>query len=163
MVRRIISGGNCGVERAALDAALKNGLKTGGWCVKGLNKTDGISLSRYELKEIGVDDPAKKDELNLRDATGTIVIYEGAQNQQTHQIVELGKKYNKPCLLVNIQNEPNEETEVIMIWLDANKIIQLNVTGPEGDTNSDLYKRSLRLLNKVFLDCKIEDEDDYND
>lgn len=163
MVRKIISGGQCGTERAALDAAIKNGLKTGGWCAKGRLATDGIIPPLYELKEIGVDDPSKKDELNLRDATGTIVMHDGLQNNHTHVMVELGKKYNKPCLVVNLQNDAAEEKEVIMIWIDANKIVILNVTGPEGNAESEIYKRSLRLLNKVFVDCKIEDEEDYND
>lgn len=163
MIRKIISGGQPGAERAALDAALKNELKTAGWCAKGRVTTDGIIPMKYELREIAVDDASKKDELNLRDATGTIVIYDGSENSLTHHMVELGKKHNKPCLLINLQNEPTEEKEVILLWLDANKIINLYITGPEGNSNSDVYKKTLRLLNNVFLDCRIEDEEDYND
>lgn len=163
MLRKIISGGQQGAEQAALDAALKNSLKTGGWCNKGKLSGDGAIPMKYELREMPFDDPSKKYELNLREATGTIVIFERTENAFTHQLVELGKKYNKPCLLVDLHNDFSTEKDVILLWLDANKIVTLFITGPEENVNGDFYKKSLKLMNSAFIEKRIEEEDEYND
>ncbi|MBC8045227.1 MAG: hypothetical protein H7Y00_00375 [Fimbriimonadaceae bacterium] len=164
MVRKIISGGQPGCERAALDAAMKNGFKTGGWCVRGKRCVDGAIPPRYELKETASTEPAQKTELNIRDANGTLVFYEGKQNGFTHIINEYSVKHKKPYLLVNLQNDAVEEKEIIKVWTDANKIITLNVTGSEENYNEENYKRTLTILNKLLVDYKINDaEEEYND
>lgn len=163
MVRKIISSGEQGAERAALDAAMKNGFKTGGWCVRGKRtKVDNIP-DHYDLKETASTEPAQKTELNIRDANGTLVIYQGKQNGFTHVINEFSVKHKKPYLLVNIENDAEEEKEVIKVWTDANKIVTLNVTSDAIKNASDSYKRTLSILNKLLLDYKIADEEDYND
>lgn len=163
MVRKIISGGEEGAERAALDSAIKNGFKTGGWCVRGRISNNQRIPERYELKETASTETAQKTELNVRDANGTLVIYHGKQNGFTHVINEFCVKHRRPYLLVNIDNDANEEKEVIKVWTDANKIVVLNVASDKIDNSEESYKRTLTILNKLLLDYKIADEEDYND
>jgi hypothetical protein len=163
MVRKIISGGQVGPERAALDAAIKNGFKTGGWCPKGKQCADGTLPSGYALKETASAEPAQKTELNVRDANGTIVFYEGQQDAFTHIINEYSVKHRKPYLLVNLNNDAQEEKEIIKVWADANKIVTLNITSDEKHATKDNYNRTLAIMNKLLLDYIIADEDDYND
>lgn len=163
MVRKIISSGQAGVERAALDSAIKNGFKTGGWCVRGRNCKDGTIPLRYELKETASSEPAQKTELNVRDAHGTLVFCEGKQNDFTHTINEFSVKHHKPYLLVNLENDALEEKEIIKVWTDANKIVVLNIAASEENTSDENYKKTSTILNKLLLDYKISDEEDYND
>ena len=51
IVERIVSGGQTGADRAAVDFAIEHGLMHGGWCPKGRRAEDGRIPDRYELKE----------------------------------------------------------------------------------------------------------------
>jgi len=51
MLKKVISGGQTGVDRAALDAAMKLGIEVGGWCPKGRRALDGLIPVKYPLTE----------------------------------------------------------------------------------------------------------------
>ncbi|HZR78048.1 MAG TPA: putative molybdenum carrier protein, partial [Chthoniobacterales bacterium] len=72
---RIISGGQTGVDRAALDAALKHHVKCGGWCPAGRTDEDGEIPARYPLKELKKGGNEERNEQNVLDSDGTIIIY----------------------------------------------------------------------------------------
>ncbi|HLF11639.1 MAG TPA: putative molybdenum carrier protein, partial [Gammaproteobacteria bacterium] len=74
---RIVTGGQTGVDRAALDAALELGLACGGWCPKGRWAEDGEIPPRYPLKETTSTDPARRTRANVRDADATLVLTDG--------------------------------------------------------------------------------------
>ena len=75
---KIISGGQTGADRAALDFAIDHGIEHGGWCPKGRWAEDGAIAERYPLKETPSADVAQRTEWNARDSDGTLVITEGA-------------------------------------------------------------------------------------
>jgi hypothetical protein len=76
-LEKIISGGQTGVDRGALDAALEASFPCGGWCPKGRKAEDGPIPARYPLKEM--DGPAYRlrTERNVRDSDGTLILFFG--------------------------------------------------------------------------------------
>jgi len=70
---RIVSGGQTGADRAALDWAIAHGIPHGGWCPKGRKAEDGMSQAKYELIETPSTDYVQRTELNVRDSDGTVV------------------------------------------------------------------------------------------
>ena len=74
MFTKIISGGQTGVDRAALDVALELGLPCGGWCPRGRRAEDGPIDPRYPLTETPWDGYPQRTEWNVRDADGTLIL-----------------------------------------------------------------------------------------
>ena len=73
-LRKIVSGGQTGVDRAALDWALASGVPCGGWCPLGSWAEDGPIDVRYPLRETPGADPAQRTEWNIRDSDGTLIV-----------------------------------------------------------------------------------------
>jgi len=74
MFAQVVSGGQTGVDRAALDVASELGLPCGGWCPQGRKAEDGPLVSRYPLKETPSADYFQRTEWNVRDSDGTLVL-----------------------------------------------------------------------------------------
>ena len=74
MVRQIISGGQTGVDRAALDVALDAGLPCGGWCPRGRRAEDGPIVAQYPLMETDSPDYQMRTRRNVEDADATLIL-----------------------------------------------------------------------------------------
>src|SRR5437868_610576 len=115
MIRKIISGGQTGVDRAALDVALELGIACGGWCPKGRLAEDGPIPERYPLKETNLPVYPQRTEWNVRDSDGTLVLTLGSpakngelapEGSGTALTIELARRQKKPCLVVDLNNHP---------------------------------------------------------
>lgn len=73
----IRSGGQTGVDRAALDWAIAHDIAHCGWCPKGRTANDGPLPAHYELQETDSSGYSKRTRLNVRDADATLIIYQG--------------------------------------------------------------------------------------
>ena len=73
MIKRIISGGQTGVDRAALDWAIANGIQHGGWCPAGREAEDGAIPAKYQLQEIA-GGYQKRTRANVSDSDATLII-----------------------------------------------------------------------------------------
>ena len=127
-VSRVISGGQTGVDRAALDVARALGLPHGGWCPKGRQAEDGLIPPAYLLQETPRREYAQRTEWNVRDSDGTLVLSRGAPRSGTAQTVECARRLGKPCLVLDLDRVP--ETDVVHNWLKTEKIGVLNIAGP---------------------------------
>lgn len=127
-LKKIISGGQTGVDRAALDLALELKIPCGGWCPQGRKAEDGVIEPIYPLQETPSEDYAQRTEWNVRDADGLLVLNYGKVVGGTALAVEFSKKYYKPCLVIDLKEIPDKQ--VFRQWLEGNKIGILSVGGP---------------------------------
>ena len=136
---KIISGGQTGVDRAALDVALELKLPCGGWCPKGRLAEDGKIASQYPLIETPTSDYSERTEWNVRDSDGTLILTYGTPIGGTGLTVEIAQILKKPLLILDLNNPlPKEE---VMDWIQSNQIQTLNVAGPrESFRTEGIYK-----------------------
>ena len=148
MISRVVSGGQTGVDRAALDAALELGLPCGGWCPKGRLAEDGAIDARYPLKDAPSEDYAQRTEWNIRDSDGTLVLNRGPLAGGTAQTVEIAARLQKPHLMVDLERPL--ACEIIHAWLRANRIGVLNVAGPRESKAPGISAQAHQFLRALF-------------
>ena len=149
---KIISGGQTGVDRAALDIALRHGIETGGWCPAGRLDEFGTIPDRYPLTEIESGSFTDRTWQNVRDSDGTIVIYPATLSGGTKQTVCFCLQQERPHVLIDGSNTPaNEAAKSIVDFVRKNKIEILNVAGPRQSEWADGYEYATSALN-TFLE-----------
>jgi len=141
---KIISGGQTGVDRAALDVAWELGLEHGGWCPKGRLAEDGPIADKYSLNETPKKEYVQRTEWNVRDSDGTLIITAGKPTGGTAHTIETAKSQNKPCCVV----DPSEPEALRMAgeWIKRENVRVLNVAGPRESTFPGSYEDAKRLL-----------------
>ncbi|HEX5038022.1 MAG TPA: putative molybdenum carrier protein [bacterium] len=128
MLTRILSGGQTGVDRAALDVARDFGLARGGWCPKGRKAEDGKIDAVYPLEETPSADYAQRTEWNVRDADGTLVLSWGKPDGGTALTLEIARRLEKPLLHFDLT--VGIDPRRFEAWVDEEGIAALNVAGP---------------------------------
>ena len=141
---RIVSGGQTGVDRAALDVALRLGLACGGWCPKGRKAEDGPLRERYPLKETPSAAYAQRTRWNVRDSDGTMALNRGTLRGGTAMTVELARRLRKPCLILDLDTPADKTT--IRKWLAVSGIEVLNVAGPRESQQPGIYRQTSAFL-----------------
>ena len=152
---RIVSGGQSGVDRAALDFAIAHGIRYGGWCPKGGWAEDcpeppGV-LARYpDLRETPDRDPRQRTEWNVRDSDGTLILTRSsAVSPGTSVGIAAAQAHAKPHLIVDI--DAPDAAKRIHAWLDANPGIQvLSIGGPRESETPGIYRTALSLLETLL-------------
>lgn len=136
----IISGGQTGVDRAALDAALAAGTPCGGWCPEGRLATDGIIDARYPLQELIGGGYRKRNRQNVLDSDATLLIVAGAAVGGTALTLRFCQQYHKPYLLLDsLKQSPTDAATTATAWIVREHIQTLNVAGPSGDRLPPIY------------------------
>ncbi len=148
MLQRVISGGQTGVDRAGLDAAIDEGIPNGGWCPKDRRSEDGRIPERYDLVETPLADAAQRTEWNVRDSDGTLVLTIGEPTGGTALTVRLAREHRKPCLVVELGGHP--DPEAAMAWFEEYGISVLNVAGPRESTFPGIHERAASFLGRLF-------------
>ena len=151
MLIKIISGGQTGVDRAALDAAIKAGVDHGGWIPKGRLTEDGPLPDKYNLKEMPTASYPKRTEQNVIDSDGTLIISHGdltGGSLLTQKLaMDQGKEWKHIDLDKNIAFRAVKE---IAEWIDDNDIEILNVAGPRASKDPTLYKLVVIFIGMVY-------------
>lgn len=148
MLRRIVTGGQTGVDRAALDVALTLGIRCGGWCPAGRLAEDGVIAPSYPLQETPFAEYETRTFLNVRDSDGTLVLTFGIPADGTAYTIECASKLGKPCLVIDL--EQKDAQEPVRIWLDEHHITVLNIAGPRASKVPRAYEGALRFLFKLL-------------
>src|SRR4051794_16307480 len=102
MLKKIISGGQTGVDRAALDVALELDLPCGGWCPRGRRSEDGAIPDRYPLSETPSEEYPERTEWNVRDSDGTLILTRGTPDRGTALTQRLANRHRKPLFVVDL-------------------------------------------------------------
>ena len=145
---KIISGGQTGVDRAALDAALAQGIECGGWCPSGRLDEFGKIPDRYPVQELRDGGFTERTLQNVNDSDGTIVIYPGELYGGTEQTVRFGVDLKRPHELIDASKTSVEDAaKLIADFVQKNKIGILNVAGPRQSEWPEGYAYASRLLN----------------
>ena len=147
---KLISGGQTGADRAALDVALTLSLPIGGGCPKGRRAEDGMIPDRYPLTETPEADYDTRTRRNVEDSDGTLILNLGTLDGGTALTVKLARQMGKPCLMVAL--EDGIEPTAFQEWLDAHPIAVLNVAGPRESKRPGVYAAACRLLDTLLQD-----------
>lgn len=145
---RVVSGGQTGVDRAALDAALELNLPIGGWCPLGRRAEDGRVPDRYPLRTTPSADYAERTQWNIRDSDATLVLHRGALSGGTRLTAELARRLGRPLLTRDLC-EP-VDADAIADWLVANRVRVLNCAGPRESGAAGIELEAKRVLTAVF-------------
>ena len=130
---KIISGGQTGVDRAALDAALRHGIKSGGWCPTGRLDEFGRIPDRYAVKELENGGSTERTLQNVKDSNGTVIIYPGKLSGGTEQTLHFCVEQRRPHELIDASNVSTEKAaQLIADFVRETKIDILNVAGPRA-------------------------------
>lgn len=146
--RCVVSGGQTGVDRAALDAALALGLPIGGWCPAGRRAEDGPLPAGYPLTPTPSGNEAVRTELNLRDSDATLVLYRGEVGGGTRLTVQLARRLGRPLLLRDLDH-PIVVAE-LTAWLRINHVLVLNCAGPRESERPGIQAQAQALLTEIF-------------
>ncbi|HPW55396.1 MAG: putative molybdenum carrier protein [Thermoanaerobaculaceae bacterium] len=138
MLEMIIAGGQTGVDRAALDAALELGFRCGGWCPRGRKAEDGRIPMCYPLRETPDADYRSRTEWNVRDADATLVLVWGPGSGGTQLSINLAQWLDKPLLVVDLAVDPNPEE--VRAWLASGGFESLNVAGPRESSSPGIHR-----------------------
>jgi hypothetical protein len=141
---RIVSGGQTGVDRAALDAALAADILCGGWCPAGRWAEDGLIPPRFPLRETASADPAERTRLNVRDNDGTLVLCAGPLAGGTALAAEHARALGRPLLVLD-PAEPGA-VEAAAAWVSVRNIGTLNVAGPRESEAPRIYAAARRFV-----------------
>ena len=127
---RIVSGGQTGVDRGALDAALAARFPCGGWCPADRAAEDGPIPARYPLQELAGAGYLQRTRKNVEDSDGTLIITFGAPSGGTLRTIEFCQRLHKPHLVIDASKTSKSEAAVeIARFIDEHGIKVLNVAG----------------------------------
>jgi Circularly permutated YpsA SLOG family len=159
---KIISGGQTGVDRAALDVAIERGMPWGGWCPKGGWAEDfpdppGLLAKYPHLRETALSHPLQRTEWNVRDANATLIVTDSeglSVSIGTRRAHQWAHQHGKPLLVVDA-SEPEAPARAAT-WLRAQRkrfgaAMTLGIGGPRESEAPGIYARA-KLLVAAMLD-----------
>lgn len=165
---KIISGGQTGVDRAALEVALFLEIPHGGWCPKGRRSEDGPISEMFDLVETSSFNYAVRTEKNVVQSDGTLILYRNVITRGTGLTVQYAKRHNRPYLCIDIPVQTDQDdigdvddegieaaAQEILQWLADQNINVLNVAGPRESTTPNINSQSHTLLLNALADISV--------
>ncbi len=145
---KIISGGQTGVDRAALDFAIKNSIRCGGWCPKGRKAEDGIIPLHYPLKETASEDYESRTIMNVKRSDGTLIIFNKNPDNGTLLTIKTAEELGKEIFIQDVSKDHQKRD--FQKWLKDNNIEILNIAGPREKNETGIYEQSMTVLGVLF-------------
>ncbi len=137
---KIVSGGQTGVDRAALDAAISMQVEHGGWCPRGRIAEDGCIGKQYILRETRQADYETRTEANVMKSDGTLVLCRHRPDGGTLLTILLCAIHGKPVLLIQPKAKCTRQHLLkTLSWIEKNGIKVLNVAGPRASKDAGIY------------------------
>jgi hypothetical protein len=148
-VLKIVSGGQTGVDRAALDAALACGLPVGGWCPAGRRAEDGAIPERYPLVETPSLKYPQRTAWNVRDSDATLIVTLGELDSGSKLTADIARRTGKPCIVASLDSYPRLIALAEILPMGRPEVV-LNVAGPRESRRPGIYARAFGFLVTVF-------------
>ncbi len=151
MIKRIVSGGQTGVDRAALDVAIKLEIAHGGWIPRGRLTESGVLPQKYRLKETSSSRYSVRTEKNVVDADGTLILSHGLLTGGSEYTRKMAVRHGRPWLHMDLDRTAAfDAATAISNWILENKIEILNVAGPRASEDPAIYQDTLNILESVY-------------
>lgn len=151
-IGRIVSGGQTGADRAALDWALEHGVPHGGWCPKGRLASDGPLPAHYQLQETESAGYRQRTRLNVRDSDATLILNTGVLDGGTLQTLRFARTLGKPHHLIQLDELTlDEAAKQVSGWLGEGRFRVLNVAGTREEKRPGIHANVIALLDVCFL------------
>jgi hypothetical protein len=159
MIKKIISGGQTGADRAALEVAIKFNIPHGGWIPQGRIAEDGRLDDKYNLKEMPTSSYPARTEQNVIDSDGTVIFSRGKPTGGTDYTRQMVLKHKKHMLHIDLSLTTSYDgASLILSWIKLQKIKILNVAGPRASKDSQIYDEVFRILQMVIIMGEVQEE-----
>jgi hypothetical protein len=150
MISKLISGGQAGADRAALDWAIAHGVPHGGWCPAGRRAEDGPLPARYRLVETASRNYRVRTACNVRDADATLIVHLGALEGGSLQTRLIAERSGKPVRVIPADIVTPAALDDLRAWLAGAGIDVLNVAGPRESRRPGIYRATGDVLDRVL-------------
>ncbi len=148
---KIVSGGQTGADRAALDWAIDNGIPHGGWCPAGRLAEDGVIDSKYNLRETSKADYLQRTEWNVRDSDATVIFSIKADLMGGSLATQkLADKHLKASLHLTSLQSPAENATQLRGFIRKHEVKVLNIAGPRASGEPELRSLVQTVLDELF-------------
>ena len=152
MIAKIVSGGQTGADRSALDFAIDNNIPHGGWIPKGRITEAGQLPDKYQLQEMSTTSYDKRTEQNVIDSDGTVIVSHGNLTGGSALTQTFTIKHHKQCLHLDMENKTIAEAAgSLNNWIEKSKIKILNVAGPRVSKDNKIYQVTRDILEAAFI------------
>jgi len=163
---KVVSGGQTGVDRAALDAAMELGIEVGGWCPRGHKALDGVIPAKYPLTETRGKSYQTRTKWNVRDSDATLIICRDEPSGGTALTIKYCEKLGRPFYVHRMKLEygtyiDGEDFGSVVYWLNCLNIQVLNVAGPREGKYFPVYDQAKGFLTGLFSQFLNDDQHVY--
>jgi len=147
----IVSGGQTGADRAALDFAIAHGIEHGGWCPLRRRAEDGPLDAKYRLVETEREGYRARTVRNVRDSDATLILNLGDLEGGSLETMRIAQRRGKPVRAVQLDATPTDaELNELREWLRANAVARLNVAGPRESKRPGVYEAACAMLERLL-------------
>lgn len=151
MVKKIVSGGQTGVDQAALDAAIVHGMSYGGWLPPGRRTEKGPLSARYKMQVLTTGGYPDRTRKNILDSDGTLVITNGVLAGGSALTAKIAESRGKPLLHIDLAELGHEEIIVLLAeWLRKYQPEILNIAGPRASSDGSIYDAAFKLVSDLL-------------
>ncbi len=151
VVKKIISGGQTGADRAALDVALAESIPCGGWCPKGRKAEDGTIDAKYPLRETKDKNYETRTRLNVQEGNATLILFQKRFDEGTRLTKKLAEESGKPVLAIDLINNMKDNLKEVVSWLQKQQPEILNIAGPRESNSPGIYKAAYEFLKELVM------------
>jgi predicted metal-dependent HD superfamily phosphohydrolase len=147
----IVSGGQTGADRAALDVALALGVPCGGWCPADRRAEDGLITAKYPLTPLPRGGYRQRTRKNVQDSDGTVILAFGALSGGSKATADDCRRYHKPCLVIDAaKSAPVDAAMKLAVFVLKHHIVKLNVAGPRASGQPRIYGYVREVLTRLL-------------
>jgi hypothetical protein len=151
MIRKIVSGGQTGADRAGLDVARRWDFPYGGWCPKGRRAEDGPISTQYQLVETPSSNYLQRTEWNARDSDATVVFtLAKAVSGGSARTIRFAREMKKPVIHISFSKSYDPAIELLR-FVQKNKVRVLNVAGSRESKEPGLWLKTVECLEAAFF------------
>ena len=145
----IVSGGQTGADRAALDWAIARQVPHGGWCPAGRLAEDGLIPDRYQLRETPSVAYPERTRLNVEDSDATLIVSPHSLEGGTLLTIKHAEEVDKPMLIVTRENE-EDAPEFLRAFIQEHEVGILNVAGPRASGSAEVEAMVTHLFDRAY-------------